>query len=227
MDGLIISDEIKNSSSVELMEYISLKSDFPTEAKEAFEVFCYRFGNELKEKSEIICDKWQYNEVVALDIVNCTFNRVWKYASFDPAKVKGQDMDKAILSWLFRIAQSQLANHYNNNTCHDLTAEEDLSVINSVDELADRFGTDPEKKKELRKALDFIDKALSTLSDKHKIIFLTYKAFEKNGKRIVPHAVAAKLRDKLGLVQSTVKVYKNQAYELVENYLQQDHGKNR
>lgn len=206
MDDFIISDEIKNSSSVELMEYIALKSDFPTEAREAFEVFCYRFGKELKEKAEIICSKWQYNEIVALDIVNCTFNRVWKYASFNPEKVKGKDVDKAIMSWLFRIAQSQLANHHNNSTCYELTQEEDLSIVNNLDELAERIGTDPERRKELRKALDFIDSALSTLSDKHKIIYLTYKAYEKNGKRIVPHAVAAKLRDNLGLVQSTVKV---------------------
>nr|WP_294860515.1 RNA polymerase subunit sigma [uncultured Fluviicola sp.] len=225
MDDLIISEEIKNSSSVELMEYIALKSDFPTEAKEAFEVFCYRFGKELKEKAEIICNNWNYNEVVALDIVNCTFNRVWKYASFNSSKAKGTDMDKAIRVWLFRIAQSQLANHHNNSTCYDLTQEEDLSIISSVDELAEHIGTDVEKKKELRKALDFLNDALSTLTDKHKVIFLTYKAYEKNGKRIVPHAVAAKLRANLGLVQSTVKVYKNQAYELVENYIKQNHGK--
>lgn len=225
MDELTVSDEIKKCSNVELMEYIALQNDFPTEAKEAFEVFCYRFEKELKEKSEIICAKWKYNEVVALDIVTCTFSRVWKYASFDPKKVKGKDMDKAILSWLFRIAQSQLANHHNKSTCYELAEDEDLSIITSVDELAERIGTTVEKKKELRKVLDFIEKALAPLSDKHLVIYLTYRAYERNGKRIVPHAVTAKLRENLGLVQHSVKVYKNAAYDLVDNYIKQNYGK--
>lgn len=225
MDDLIISDEIKNSTSIELIEYIALKDDFPKEAKEAFEVFCYRFGQELKQKAEIICANWNYNEVVALDIINCTFNKVWKYASFDTTKARVSDVESAILRWLFSIAQSQLVVYHNTRKCFELPSEEELNIVISVDELADRFGTSTEKKKELRKVLEFINSALSTLSEKHKIIFLTYKAYEKDGKRTVPHAVAAKLRENLGLVQSTVKVYKNQAYELVENYIQQNHGK--
>ena len=75
--------DFEKMPSVELLEYISFKEEFPTEAQLAFVQFCYRFDKDLKRKSEIYCNKYGYSEVVALEIANCTFARVWKYPTFD------------------------------------------------------------------------------------------------------------------------------------------------
>lgn len=225
MENLTISEDIKNSSSADLIDYIALKTDFPKEAKEAFEVFCLRFQSDVLQKAEIVCSKWDYNEVVALDIASCTFERVWKYPTFNLAKAKASNQDQAIRFWLFKIVQTQLANFHNNDTCHEPTEEEDLSVINTTDELIDyTCSGNVEAKKDLRKKMEFVDKGLSLLGKKHKIIYLTYRAYEKPRKR-VPRPVLEKLRTQLGLTQSSVKVYKNEAYEIMDKYIRK-YGKN-
>lgn len=73
--------------SVELLEYISYKNEFPAEAQRAFVQFCYRFEKDLKRKSEIYCNKYGYSEVVALEITNCTF---LGYGNTQPLKRKSQ-----------------------------------------------------------------------------------------------------------------------------------------
>jgi competence CoiA-like predicted nuclease len=74
--------------STELLEYISFKDEFLEEAKQAFIEFCFRFEKDIISKSEIYCNKFNYSEVVALEIAHCTFARVWKYPTFKPEKIK-------------------------------------------------------------------------------------------------------------------------------------------
>ena len=180
MENLAISDDIKNSSSADLVDYVAMKADFPKEAKEAFEIFCLRFQSDVLQKAEIVCSRWDYNEVVALDLVSCNFERVWKYPTFNFAKAKASNEDQAIRLWLYGIVQTQLTNFHNNNTCHEPTGEEDLAVINSTEELIDyTCSGNIEAKKVLRKKMEIVDKGLSLLGKKHKIIYLTYRAYEK------------------------------------------------
>ncbi|MEO2099494.1 MAG: RNA polymerase subunit sigma, partial [Flavobacteriaceae bacterium] len=121
--------------SVELLEYISFKEEFPTEAQLAFVQFCYRFDKDLKRKSEIYCNKYGYSEVVALEIVNCTFARVWRYPTFKKEKAKSKDFDKAIQLWMYPILYTQIIKYGEQNTCADPTEEEDLSLVNDAEEL--------------------------------------------------------------------------------------------
>lgn len=55
------------------------------------------------------------------------------------------------------------------------------------------------------------DAKLSALDEKHKIIYLTYKAYESRGKKL-PRKLLSKLRERLGVSQTTVRVYKREAY---------------
>lgn len=229
MNDQIIPDDIIKASTTDLIDYIKMKDDFPEEAKSALSILNMRFGESLIKKAEVICSNWGYNEVIALDIVNCTFNRLWRYPSFKKEKTRDDNIDKAFKNWLFRIASNELAKFHNQQRCDDRLDSEELEIINNIDELIDTVDTPLEKRKELRKQFEILNKALSGLSEKHKIIYLTYKAYENNGKRTIPHAVTKKLREKLNIVQSTVKVYKNEAYEKVNDYLKtqrNDGGKN-
>lgn len=209
--------------SYELIEYISFKEEFPNEAEKAFAVFCNRFQLDILQKAEIYCNKYGHNEVVALDIANCTFARVWKYHSFKMDKAKSRNVDSAIKLWLYPIVYNELMKYGIKNTCAE-PDEEDLSIVENVEELIDlTVNEDSEKKKDLKVKLEIIERAMLGLSEKHKTIYLTYKAYENNGKNI-PRPVGKKLREKLNLVQSSIQVYKKEATDHINNYLKSLNG---
>jgi len=107
------------------------------------------------------------------------------------------------------------------NTCAEPTSEEDLSVITTVNELIEfHIGNDVEKKNELKVMLEILNSAMLGLSEKHKIVYLTYKAYEQFGKNI-PRSISKKLQGQLELTQNSIRVYKLDANKHVLNYLEQ------
>ena len=69
---------------------------------------------------------------------------------------------------------------------------------------------------ELKIAEAELDKAFSHLTPKHKIIYLTYTYYEKEGKYL-----PKRLREKLdvvlgGLAKSTIRVYKQEAKDAIK-----------
>ena len=55
------------------------------------------------------------------------------------------------------------------------------------------------------------DAKLSALDEKHRIVYLTYKAYELRGKKL-PRRLLGKLRNRLSISQTTIRVYKREAY---------------
>ncbi|WP_309613985.1 RNA polymerase subunit sigma [Flavobacterium sp.] len=209
--------------SDELIEYISFKDEFPAEAEKAFVIFCDRFHRDILQKAEIYCNKYNHNEVVALDVANCTFARVWKYHSFNKEKAKSKNIDTAIKLWLYPIVYNELMKYGVKNSCAE-PDEDDLTIVENIDELVTlTIDGDSEKKKDLKVKLEIIERAMLGLSEKHKIIYLTYKAYENNGKNI-PRPVGKKLREKLNLTQSSIQVYKKEATDHIKNYLKSLNG---
>lgn len=218
-----IMDFVSMSGS-ELIEFISWKDEYPREAEQAFTVFCGRYEKDLLQKSEVYCSKFGYSEVDALLVANCTFARVWKYPSFDMKKSKSKNIDTAILIWLYPILYTQIVLLGKKNTCAEPTQEEDLSIVSNVDELLQIYvGNDLEKKKELKLRLEILENALFGLSEKHRAIYLTYKAYEEVGKNI-PRTVSKKLQEQLELTQNTIRVYKMDANQHVSDYLARING---
>lgn len=218
-----IKEEIMSFESMpgqELIEVMSWKGDYPREAEMAFNAFCSRYEKALIQKAEIYCLKFGYNEVDALLVANCTFARVWKYPTFSIKKSKSKNIDNAILLWMIRIMYTQIILLGEKNTCAEPSQEEDLSIISDVDELVQFcVGDDLESKKDLKSKLEIIDRAMLGLSNKHKIIFLTYKAYEESGRNI-PRSVSKKLQSQLELTQNSIRVYKKVANEHLLNYLE-------
>ncbi len=222
-----IKEEIMNFESMpsqELIEVISWKGEYPKEAEMAFTAFCSRYEKAIIQKAEIYCLKYSYNEVIALLVANCTFARVWKYPTFNIKKSKSKNIDNAILLWMIRIMYTQIILIGKKNTCAEPSQEEDLSIISDVDELVQFWvGDDLEREKDLKAKLNIIDRAMLGLSNKHKIIFLTYKAYEESGKNL-PRSVSKKLQDQLDLTQNSIRVYKMEANQQFSNYLAQING---
>ena len=224
-----MTDEIINfetMSGAELLEFIScFKDEYPEQSKRAFVVFCYKYEKDLLQKAEIYCSKFGYSETVALMVAQCTFARVWKYPTFDIKKAKSKDINIAIGQWLYRILYTQIVLLGKQDTCAEPTEEEDLSVISSVGELISyTVGDDVEKTKDLKAQLSIIDSVFLGLSEKQKIIWLTYKAYKQEEKKYIPRSVSSKLQEQLDLTQNTIRVYHKQANEHFENYLSKIHS---
>lgn len=217
--------DFEKITSIELLEYISFRNEFLVEAQNAFVQFCFRFEKELKRKSEIYCNKYGYSEVIALEIAHCTFARVWKYPTFKKEKAKSKDMDKAILLWMYPILYTQIIKYGKENTCAEPSEEEDLGIVNNAEELADRMNLpDLESKREIVAKLKTIERALTQLTEKHRIIYFTYRAYQKEGKK-VPRTITALLREKLSLTQKSVNTYYGDADRHINNYLNIINGK--
>lgn len=214
---------MKLACSLNLLEYIGWKEEYPEEAKAAFEEFCIRYDQAVVKAAEIFCYKWNLTETVALDIVNCTFARVWKYHTYNHEKSKSQEVDTGIRRWLNRIAYTQLANYTNKGTCHEPNEETDLSLIYSVDELIDKTTDNNMSRKKLRDQLTILYNAIAQLGDKHRIIYLTYKLYAPAGKNI-PRSVSKKLQEELELVPGSIRKYKEQAIKQVETFLNKNNG---
>ena len=218
--------DFQKMSSIELLEFIAMKADFPDEAEGAFGEFCYRFDQKVIKKAEIYCSKFGYGSAVALEISECAFARVWKYPTFKITKSNKSNPDKGILIWMLRILFTQLIKYGEKRYCAEPTEEEDLALISNVDELIyyQIPDDDDNSRKTLKKKLEIIESALLALSQKHRIIYFTYKAYEVEG-RYLPRSLTKKLQDSLELTQSSIKVYKKHANDHIINYLNARNGK--
>ena len=78
-----------------------------------------------------------------------------------------------------------------------------------------------ERKAQLLKRYEIVKTALERLSPKHKIIYLTYKEYEeelKSGYNFPP-AFRKRIQDHLDLSQASIRVYKKEAFDKVDEYL--------
>lgn len=201
---------------IQLLRAIANKNNDMKAAKEAFELFVGYFEQKISVLVEVQANKIGYNEYVALAAIQCAFNKVWLYPTFDMRKSNCKDEEKGIIVWLIAIAVSQMHQYTKNGVCAQIDKEDDLSVIEDSETFVNFNANDlePEKKIFYVKALN---QKMSLLDEKHRIIYLTYKAYHIKGKKL-PRTVLEKLRKRLNLTQTTIRVYKKEACEALNDY---------
>jgi DNA-directed RNA polymerase specialized sigma24 family protein len=215
--------DYQNEPTEDLIEYMTWKdqSDYTELAESAFIVITFRFQKQVVSKCRIICKNWGYTKEEADLIAEKTFERFKKYPyTFDKSKCK-KKIDDCVVLYLFRIAQNILANTYR--------ADEEPSPYSGNEEIVRELELDlkrftSEKRKELKRIQEIVEKALNSLSPKHKTIFLTYKTYEHDGYKL-PRELLKSLREDLDLTQSSIRVYKKEAFDKVEEYLKIYGGK--
>lgn len=201
---------------VKLIRIIANRNIDEEAARKAFDLFVSYFEIKIKKRVEILALKYGYNENVAFEAIRCAFNKVWLYPTFDMGKSSCTNEENAIIIWLVKIAFSQMCQFTRTGECARISEEEDLSVIENTEDFVDSFqvaGLDPLEKMQLIKIME---KKLSLLDEKHRIIYLTYKAYQRSGKKL-PRKLLEKLRKRLGLSQSAIRVYKKQACEAIND----------
>lgn len=213
-------EEFKKESTEDLIQYIKWKNEPGCEdaAKAAFHAFCFRLGDDLVKKTEIICKRWKYDKHVAAEIANQVFSRFWKYPNYDHPKSNGKDAETGVKFYLYRFVERELTNYYYKEqgiiaSPYDGTEE----IIYDYPEM-DLGDYEPEKRKELQGKLEVVKKALERLGEKHKVIYLTYQAHENPNHKLPRHLLQS-LRDELDLAQATVRFYKNEAQNTIKEML--------
>lgn len=210
-------EKLKNEPTEDLTEIVKFKEDpdYLADAKDAFTVLTFRFRKDLIDKCTMICRKWGYiDDEVAVELACLTFERYWKYPfSFEKKKCNVSDTNQCFKLYLYSIARNELK-RLNSDKFSPYDGSERL-ITSLIDNGKDY---EPEKLRELKIAEEKLDKALSKLTPKHKIIFLTYKAYEEDGHKL-PRELLKELRESLNLTQNSIRVYKKQAIEAVEKRL--------
>lgn len=203
--------------ALQLLKAISNKREDINAARDALSLFTSYFEAKIVLSVEIQARKIGYDEDVALEAIQCAFAKVWYYPSFDIKKSRCKDLEKAIIIWLIQIAISQMHQFAKKGECAKIEEEEDLSVIENADGFVATFNAmalSPEQKVMHVLALE---RKLSVLDEKHKIIYLTYKAYQTRGKKL-PRTLLEKMRRRLGVSQVTIRVYKKEACEALNDF---------
>lgn len=216
------NQDLINEETESLLEYIQWKDEhgYTDIAKEAFSVFTYRYQLDLLKKLVPICYKWGYDKHVATELAYEVFNRIWKYPKFDFTKSKQKDFNKAIIFYLYGIAKRLLADYKKNETKDQSPFNGDEEIIRDFPDI-EMMEVGNERKEHLKKLYELLNNALSKLSAKHKIIYLTYKQYESitNDGYNLPRHLTQKLQDELDLTQNSIRVYKKEAIDTVNTHI--------
>jgi DNA-directed RNA polymerase specialized sigma24 family protein len=216
------NQELNNEPTENLLNYIQWKEelDYTEIAKEAFRVFTFRYQLDLQKKLIPICINWGYDKQVATEIAYNTFARIWKYPNFDVSKANQKDYHNAITFYLYGIAKRLLADYKKSQNEEPNPFTGDEEIIRDFPDVKQMRGS-PERKAILKERFDHIKKILDQLSPKHRIIYLTYKQYEEQTKEgyNLPRRLTKDLQKELDLTQSSIRVYKKEAINEVDNYL--------
>ena len=86
--------EIKTSGLELLEQMVNLAEK--DKAREAFGLFCAKYGNCLLKYAGVWCEKWGLSLSDGEKGVDITFERALRHHSFDPSKYEADEMDRRI-----------------------------------------------------------------------------------------------------------------------------------
>jgi DNA-directed RNA polymerase specialized sigma24 family protein len=207
-------------STIELIELIQWKGlgDYETDeaSKQAFVVFYDRFKVEVTRKCEVLCRNHGHDSSVALQLVDQTFQKFLKSTSFKCDSEDEQDCKSNVLFYLFSISYRCLIDYYrtiNGLRGTKYTGKETL--VYDIEEL-DIFKEKIQTKTQLERIKEVLTHALGGLSEKQRLIYLTYFNAKVNEGEKPPRHLSKLLREATGLVQPSIRSEVNKARKLVE-----------
>lgn len=216
------SEALTVESTENLIAYMQWKNEtgYEDTAKNAFWQFYFRFQEELIKKTRVVARNWGYDNVVADSIAEKALERFWMYPNFDITKSSTKDWDTGVLLYLFRIAFNLLIDYKKslNGTGNPFTGEEE--ILRDLPDI-EKMNLSVETKAKLQNEYEVVKRVLESLGPKHKIIYLTYKGYEyytKQGYKL-PRKLLENLREELNLTQSSIQVYKKEAFDKISEYL--------
>jgi len=206
-------EELEPYTLEELVEVLKLREDEESVAwaNAAFTNIVFRYRKDALEKCTVMCRKSYLTETDAEEITTRAFNKIYLRPTFNKSKCKSSTIEECFRFYLYKILRNEL---YDYKLPDEIVYNGSEHVVTSVIQPSKEYT--PEKLKELQEMDRRLDEIFSSLTPNHKIIYLTYIHHEKEGKYLPPQ-LRKELRDLLNLKQSTIRVYKMQAIELVNS----------
>lgn len=174
------------------------------EARKAFELFCGYYEERATQIALALCEKWKKPEGDAYQIVQCAFEKIWLYPSFDKSKSNCKDTDKAILWWINWIMVHELTLLSQNGDCSHPEAEDLPMITNPSEFIVEKFKDEFLSDEEFERMKKVLDKLVASLNEQEVTIYLTYKVYETPGKK-VPRNVLNKLRTRYNISQDGIR----------------------
>jgi DNA-directed RNA polymerase specialized sigma24 family protein len=208
-------EELKDENTEDLVEYINsmIDPDYKELGEAAFIVLTFRYREDLIKKCVVLARKWKRDEDDAIELANRVFARFLKYPRYRHGECVSGDVDKCFKRYLYKIADREVIGLFNPKLS---TYDGTETIIKSL--IDPETDYEPEKLKALLEYEKRLDQIFAQLTQKHKTIYLTYTCYEKEGHNL-PGALLAELREALGLSQTTLRIYKKEAIELVRKEL--------
>lgn len=174
------------------------------EAVKSFELFCGYYEERVTQRAVVLCERWKKKEIFAYQIVQCAFQKVWLYPTFNKEKSKIKNTDKAILNWINCILVHELTLLSENGDCSHPEAE-DLPLITSPEEfIGEHFKDEHISDDDFEIMRTKLVEILEGLTEQEITIYLTYKLYDRPGKKM-PRNVLKKLRARYGITQDAIK----------------------
>ena len=174
------------------------------EARKAFELFCGYYEERATQMALVLCEKWKKPEGDAYQIVQCAFEKIWLYPSFDKSKSNCKDTDKAILWWINWIMVHELTLLSQNGDCSHPEAEDLPMITNPSEFIVEKFKDEFLSDEDFERMKKVLDKLVAGLNEQEMTIYLTYKVYETPGKK-VPRNVLNKLRTRYNISQDGIR----------------------
>lgn len=171
--------------------------------EDLFREFSRRFWPDLLEECKDICKKRKIDSQIGAEIAHETLERVRKYKSFHEDGIRLPDERKAILVYLFRIANRQFNTYYSKQN------REEQVHKSYFDDIQNNFNgsidtSDLEYKKEIA------TKILKKLNPKEREVFLVDMEYKRHQKYL-PDDVLELLSEKLKVKKDSVRKIRERA----------------
>lgn len=187
-----------------LMTVAMNKAKNSEEARNAFIKFCSCYEERATQMALVYCSKWKKPESVAYQIVQCAFQKIWQYPTFDKSKSKCKNTDRAILNWIFWIMVHEQTLLSQSGDCSHPDAEDLPLITNPSEFIGEYFKDEYLSDEDFKRMKAELEKRLTQLKEKEITIYLTYKIYERPGRK-VPRNVLNKLRTRYNITQDGIR----------------------
>ena len=200
---------LDSHSSEVLIGYFQDEKKDVTVRDDAFLALMFRFRKDLVNKCEIICKRRGFDIDVARLIAERTFTKYGRSKNFRVEKCTSSCIETCFKIYLYGISRNELKDYYNEEE-KKRKGQYYYGTENIITEI-------PSVETENMGAIEkLIHETILGFPYSHQVIFLTYKAHEKDGVNL-PKSLMVKLRDHLGgITQSTVRAYKKEVIDKIE-----------
>jgi len=221
--------EFEAETTTDLIEYMRMTdANDLSAADDAFVAFILRFREFVQKLCRTLAANYRYDSAVGDAVAEETFRKFRAAETFSISNCKSSNIEVCVKQYLSRTAKHAFIDMYRAaNDGNPFTGEEEpVYDLPKIDEL----DIEPERLAILKKKQEVLQEILYTrLSEKHRIIYLTYKQYELDRVREsedgtprkynLPRKLTKRLREELELVQSTIRKYYEEANNIIEPLL--------